>query len=307
MFEDTAATVKTDDLGYSLGQGTLSMVYAAMQLDLGLPGVQLMCTALGLPVFQTHTYKRYQERIQAIAEMKYKMVNDGVVKAIFEYYASELDIAPDSDGVLNIEVVFDGTWMTRGHSSLIGAGAVIEAHTGYVLDGHTLSRYCNACTYWERKVKEDRKLTAKYEKWKASHKCQKNFLESSGKMEAAAAAVLWSRSLGKKLRYTVFVGDGDSSANKTVCELNNGEGPYIKDCKVVKEECVNHVSKRVGSRLRALKKKLTVPVQTKTGKTIMRAKLEAKANSQTESLTRWLNIMEIQFDDMWGLGHEWKI
>ncbi|KAK3889271.1 hypothetical protein Pcinc_006716 [Petrolisthes cinctipes] len=228
----------------------------------------LLVSGLRLPVFQSHTYNRYQERIQIIAQRKYNKVNESVVKAVFEYYSKELDVAPDNDGILNIEVVFDATWMTRGHSSLIGVGAVIEAHTGFVLDGHAFSKYCNAFIYWDRKVKENKKLIAKYKNWKASHECQ----ESSGKMEAAAATALWSRSLNKKLKYTVFVGDGDSSAYKAVCDLNNREGPYGKDCTVVKEY-VNHVSKRVGKRLRTLKKKLTVPVQTKKGKTVMRSKI----------------------------------
>ncbi|KAH7965153.1 hypothetical protein HPB49_004542 [Dermacentor silvarum] len=34
----------------------------------------------------------------------------------------------------NITVSFDGTWLTRGHSSHIYVGTVIELFTGYVLD-----------------------------------------------------------------------------------------------------------------------------------------------------------------------------
>lgn len=77
----------------------------------------------------------------------------------------------------------------------------------------------------------------------------------------------------KKLRYVVFVGDGDSAAHKAVCSMNNGNGPYGSDCPVVKEECLNHVSKRLGTRLRGLKKKLAEPVETKSGKITMRSKL----------------------------------
>ena len=47
-----------------------------------------------------------------------------------------------------------------------------------------------------------------------------------------------------------YLGDGDSSSYKTVADLK----PYGDDCQVKKLECVGHVQKRVGSRLRKLKK-----------------------------------------------------
>ncbi|GFO17377.1 hypothetical protein PoB_004388200 [Plakobranchus ocellatus] len=59
-------------------------------------------------------------------------------------------------------------------------------------------------------------------------------------MEVQAAVVLWSRSVEKfHLKYTTFVGDGDSKAYNKVCEVQ----PYGPDTQIVKEECVNHVNK----------------------------------------------------------------
>lgn len=46
----------------------------------------------------------------------------------------------------NITVIFYGTWMTRGHSSHIGVGAVTEFYSGLVLDFVVLSNYCHRCT-----------------------------------------------------------------------------------------------------------------------------------------------------------------
>ncbi|KAH9383800.1 hypothetical protein HPB48_025570 [Haemaphysalis longicornis] len=34
----------------------------------------------------------------------------------------------------NIDVMFDGTWMTRGWLSHIGVGCIIEVYTGLVID-----------------------------------------------------------------------------------------------------------------------------------------------------------------------------
>ena len=42
------------------------------------------------------------------------------VEGNFKYYKDELGIEPDADGVLNIDLSFDGTWMTRGHRSKVG-------------------------------------------------------------------------------------------------------------------------------------------------------------------------------------------
>ncbi|KAH7960027.1 hypothetical protein HPB49_016268 [Dermacentor silvarum] len=45
----------------------------------------------------------------------------------------------------NVAVSYDGFWMTRGHSSHIGVGAVIELFTGLVLDYVVLSNFCAGC------------------------------------------------------------------------------------------------------------------------------------------------------------------
>ncbi|GFY05474.1 hypothetical protein TNCV_218561 [Trichonephila clavipes] len=41
---------------------------------------------------------------------------------------------------------FDGTWLTRGHTSLIGVGCVIDMLTGYVVDFKVMSKVCRHCS-----------------------------------------------------------------------------------------------------------------------------------------------------------------
>ena len=66
-------------------------------------------------------------------------------------------------------------------------------------------------------------------------------------MEVEAARVLWRRSVQRhKLRYTTLLSDGDA---KTFAELTKIK-PYGEDTEIDKEECINHVSKRLGSALR---------------------------------------------------------
>ena len=68
-------------------------------------------------------------------------------------------------------------------------------------------------------------------------------------METVGTKRIWERSIKiNKLRYTKFYGDGDSKSYSNVCDVYPG-------VKVEKLECVGHVQKRVGCRLRNLKKK----------------------------------------------------
>ncbi|GFX51862.1 uncharacterized protein TNCV_3062801 [Trichonephila clavipes] len=49
---------------------------------------------------------------------------------------------PNKNGaeITDFHVSFDGTWLTRGHTSLIGVGCVIDMLTGYVVDFEVMSK-----------------------------------------------------------------------------------------------------------------------------------------------------------------------
>ena len=49
------------------------------------------------------------------------------------------------DGIIDLAVSFDGTWMTRGHSSKYGLGCVAEIETDLVLDYVIMSLYFHSC------------------------------------------------------------------------------------------------------------------------------------------------------------------
>ena len=78
--------------------------------------------------------------------------------------------------------------------------------------------------------------------------CPINYSGSAPGMEAAGACRMWQRSEEKnKLRYTTFLGDGDSKSFSAVSQ----EVSYP----VAKIDCVGHVQKRLGTRLCKLVKK----------------------------------------------------
>lgn len=71
--------------------------------------------------------------------------------------------------------------------------------------------------------------------------CSKNHTASSNAMEMFAAAQIWNRSKEYEVRIKTFISDGDS---KTFQHLNSLE-IYGKGVIIEKEECVNHISKRL--------------------------------------------------------------
>ena len=75
----------------------------------------------------------------------------------------------------------------------------------------------------------------------------------SGSMEVAGVRNMWARSVHDlKLEYTTYFGDGDSRA----FEVRQAMKPYCPHVMLVKHECVGHVSKRLGTTLRNLKKRV---------------------------------------------------
>ncbi|GFV79718.1 uncharacterized protein TNCV_1725431 [Trichonephila clavipes] len=87
------------------------------------------------------------------------------------------------------------------------------------------------------------------ETFAADHVCHSNFQGSALKMEAVGATRIFQRSIVKQgLKYAHYYGDGDSKGFISVKDT------YGKDS-VTKYECIGHVQKRVGARLRKLKSK----------------------------------------------------
>ena len=225
---------------------TLGAVYASMLNGKGQKALADFTTGIqgkGLCKSQYHLYKNF------ICETAEKVVQEHmhvVTARIFEFYKNVLDIHPDKDGILNITVIFDGSWKTRGHDSNLGVGLIIEAHTKTLLDYEAFSRMCHVCANWESRLAKKEISNEEFTEWFADHKCYKNFFESAAAMETAAAVAIWGRSLDKKFRYVNMVSDGDTDAWKAVCSLN------LYD--VEKFDCIAHVKKRMYRSLNDLTK-----------------------------------------------------
>lgn len=255
--------------GYS--QGNVIHVYHSLCEGYGRAGLSRLSAGMGTKEMSAATYTNcanylYSEMNEFYNE--HQLLTRTCIENEYEKQGTEKDV----DGVLNIEVGFDGTWMTRGHKSHIGAAFIVDIPTGLAVDFEVMNNYCRL-----RLVNKKKKDKKSFEEWHKSHakKCQVNFQGLAGAMEPEGAVRIWGRSEDNGLRYKTFLGDGDSSSYKAVTNMNGGKGPY-KDIQVQKEECINHVQKRMGTRLRKLKGELKEEKTTKTGKMIKRSLVGGK-------------------------------
>ncbi|KAH9372589.1 hypothetical protein HPB48_019108 [Haemaphysalis longicornis] len=151
------------------------------------------------------------------------------------------DLQLDNPG--NICVTYDGSWMTRGHSSHIGVGVVIELFTGLVLDFVVLSNFCAGC---ERGPKVG---DPAYQAWKDNHVCQKNTEKKAGEMEVEAGS---HSSLERSLQLAQTKVHHNSVRRTTAAPTCVGGCQGVWFYSNQKEDCVNHVKKEMGTTLRNL-------------------------------------------------------
>ncbi|GFV56677.1 uncharacterized protein TNCV_4651731 [Trichonephila clavipes] len=101
--------------------------------------------------------------------------------------------APTDVPVVDISVSFDSSWLTRGHTSLIGIVGVIDILTGYVIDIEIMCKVCRNCSVAKRELGES---STEYAIWFEGHRkdCDINHSGSSTSMEMEAALILRERS-----------------------------------------------------------------------------------------------------------------
>ena len=132
---------------------------------------------------------------------------------------------------------------------MFGAATLIGKYSNKVVDLIVKSKLCMACNRWKGKENtEDFKI------WYESHKkeCSCNHSGSSGKMEVDGILEMFTRSDElHDAQYATYIGDGDTKTFKSLLDKH----PYGDELIVRKSECVGHVKKRMGSRLRSGKNK----------------------------------------------------
>ncbi|GFS92134.1 uncharacterized protein TNCV_1112941 [Trichonephila clavipes] len=222
-------------------------VQAFLAISGGHASVEKFCMFLNMPLMSSKTFNEIKCYINSAYSLASQTVLNYVHNSVENAYR-KLD-QNGSNTITDIAVSFDGTWLTRGHTSQIGIGCVVDTLTGYVIDYEIMSKYCPTCISAKNELGE---TTAEYDVWYSGHKnsCQINHVGTSGAMEMKAAAKIWSRSEACGFRYTTLLSDGDAKTHKFL----NSPKIYGPDVEILKEECINHVSKRLGTSLRNLVK-----------------------------------------------------
>ncbi|GFW62039.1 uncharacterized protein TNCV_1684701 [Trichonephila clavipes] len=119
-----------------------------------------------------------------------------------------------NDGKRDLAVAVDGSWQKRGFSSKNGLVTVTSVDTGKVID---VEKFFKTLYLSEQNQASSKFVPSLY-----------------------------------NVRYTKYLGDGDSKAFTSIVENK----VYGDHCSVEKLECIGHVMKRMGTRLRRLKTKM---------------------------------------------------
>ncbi|GBM73975.1 hypothetical protein AVEN_155327-1 [Araneus ventricosus] len=204
------------------------LVCALRLIGKGFSAGKKFCAALNFPSFLSKKAFRMQE-------LKLIRAASTVAENSMNKAAAVIKENKKNDAIIKCGVSVDGTWQRRGFSSLNGVVSAISVTCGKVLDIEVMSQFCKHCH------------TKKLSSSRASkHQCA-NHKGSSGNMEVVGAYRIFERSeSSRKLLYSEYYGDGDSKGYDAVRDI------YGKDS-VLKLECIGHVQKRVGTRLRKLK------------------------------------------------------
>ncbi|GFX65998.1 uncharacterized protein TNCV_14191 [Trichonephila clavipes] len=212
-------------------------VYAMRTIGQGHAAMTTFCGVMGFP--PPVAEKSYNNIINKLQLCSKEVAEASMQSAALE----EVTLTNSSDIIIS----GNGTWKTRGYSSRVGVCAVIGDKTGKCIDAEVMSSFCKGCDSWKR-----RKGSPAYKKWKILHvkECLKNHNGSAGMMETVGMVRIFQRSLShRSVRYTSYIGDCDSKTFSSITASN----PYGEDIIVSKIECVGHVQKRMGTRLRKLK------------------------------------------------------
>ncbi|GFW73766.1 uncharacterized protein TNCV_1542201 [Trichonephila clavipes] len=164
-----------------------------------------------MPLMSSKTFNEIKCYINSVYSLASQTVLNYVHNSVQNAY-SKLE-QNGSNTVTDIAVSFNGTWLTRGHTSQIGVGCVVDTLTVYVIDYEIMSKNCPTCISAKNELG---KITAEYDVWYSGHKnsCQINHIGALAAMEMKAATKIWPRSEACGFRYKTLLSDGDAKTHK---------------------------------------------------------------------------------------------
>ena len=153
------------------------IVFSALVCGLGATSLNNFCEMMDLPGLHHKTFHRKAQNTiysKLGGGFEHKVFQDAALH-VRQVHARQAGLPPDTEAVLDISVSYDGSWLTRGHSSHIGVGCVIDITTGLCIDAHVMCSYCQVCETTGKKISRDKPL--EFAAWSLNHssKCEKNY------------------------------------------------------------------------------------------------------------------------------------
>jgi hypothetical protein len=131
-----------------------------------------------LPPVQIESYKRYEDLL-------FTTIQQAALKST-EVAAEEARLYHKGD---DIGVSIDGTWLTKGFSSLHGVGTIMSvADPPKVIDFEVMTRHCSVCAGLISIKHTDGELYAELLEKHFQSGCEANYEGSSGGMEGASVS-----------------------------------------------------------------------------------------------------------------------
>ena len=213
----------------------LAAVWGQMTVGGGFNSLQESMSVLGVPVM---TKQSFIDTERIIGKWWWTALEESMLAAGKEEKQIAIKNEQYHQGIPAITVIVDGGWCKRTHkhsyNALSGVGVIFGKETKKLLYIGVRNKFCSVC------AKEGKK----------EHQCFKNWDGSSSSMESDI--ILEGFCMAEKqhgLRYTNFIGDGDSSVHTTLVSGVPGWGHAI-----TKQECANHAVKCYRSALENLVK-----------------------------------------------------
>ncbi|GFV03601.1 uncharacterized protein TNCV_3185241 [Trichonephila clavipes] len=91
-----------------------------------------------MPLMSSKTFNEIKCYINSAYSLASQTVLNYVHNSLQNAYRKLDQNGPNT--VTDVAVSFDGTWLTRGHTSQIGIGCVVDTLTGYVIDYEIMSK-----------------------------------------------------------------------------------------------------------------------------------------------------------------------
>ena len=219
-------------------EANIAATWGQMSTGGGHSRLEESMAVLGVPVM---TKKAFMAAERRIGEWWQTLLQNSMKAAGEEEKAIALSKNPvrTQHGIPAITVIVDGGWSKRAHkhsyNAKSGVGIIIGKETGKILFMGIRNKYCAICS------------KATEEEPPPKHDCYLNWSASSSAMEADIILEGFKAAHDQHgLRYTEFIGDGDSSVQPTLAQ-NLPWGFAIK-----KLECANHAVKCFRSSLENL-------------------------------------------------------